>query len=520
MAYIDKYGVEFSDDRKVLIKFPIDYSGSYKIPEGVETIEEGSFKEDYGLGGQPQYKGCDGLLSIDIPNSLKDIDIILKWCKKLQQVLVDESNPFYCIDNGVLFDKDKKILKKYFRTEPQDCYIVPDSVQKIAEYAFADNAYIASVDVRNVISIGERAFESCESLEYIQMPNVQDIKQYAFCLCKSLRTVVLPLSLQIINASLFYNCSALESVIIPDSVSQIAGNAFGECKNLKSISIPDSVDYINGSAFVGTEIYNDMSNWEGGVLYIGHSLIKASKSISGTYTIKNGTIQICDYAFYHCDNLKTVILPEGVVCIGNGAFCQCERLTKVALPETLKEIGSGAFDNCISLSLIVSTDSLSFEGIYINLVDIKIPNNVITIKAGAFANCKSMRSIAFPEGLSNIGWGTCTNCQELRTVCLPSTIKSIENFAFRGCSALESINLPDGLSSVGYNVFEDCFSINEIIVSRKFQDQFRAMKGLEDVVFRIVGRDSETAISSNRRSWNDLKRIWIDLYHNIEEGNT
>lgn len=36
MAYFDKYGVEFSDDKKQLIRCPENYEGSYTIPNGVE----------------------------------------------------------------------------------------------------------------------------------------------------------------------------------------------------------------------------------------------------------------------------------------------------------------------------------------------------------------------------------------------------------------------------------------------------------------------------------------------------
>ena len=38
MAYFDKYGVEFSDDRKTLIKCPEDFQGEYIVPEETETI--------------------------------------------------------------------------------------------------------------------------------------------------------------------------------------------------------------------------------------------------------------------------------------------------------------------------------------------------------------------------------------------------------------------------------------------------------------------------------------------------
>ena len=38
MAYIDKYGVEFSDDRKTLVKCPKVFKGEYIIPNSVTSM--------------------------------------------------------------------------------------------------------------------------------------------------------------------------------------------------------------------------------------------------------------------------------------------------------------------------------------------------------------------------------------------------------------------------------------------------------------------------------------------------
>ena len=58
MAYFDKYGVEFSDDRNILVKCPENFQGEYIIPEGVKCIGDGAFYE------------CKKLLSVSIPNSV------------------------------------------------------------------------------------------------------------------------------------------------------------------------------------------------------------------------------------------------------------------------------------------------------------------------------------------------------------------------------------------------------------------------------------------------------------------
>ena len=131
-----------------------------------------------------------------------------------------------------------------------------------------------------------------------------------------------------IGSYAFYNCSSLTSVTIPESVTSIGGGAFEDCSSLTSITIPNSVMRIGVGAFDGTGIYNDESNWENNVLYIDNCLIK-THSISGSYTIKENTRLIADYAFDWCSSLTSITIPNSVTSIGNSAFYNCSSLADV-----------------------------------------------------------------------------------------------------------------------------------------------------------------------------------------------
>ena len=102
---------------------------------------------------------------------------------------------------------------------------------------------------------------------------------------------------------------ALKAVKIPDSVTSIGSYAFYECTGLTSITIPDSVTSIGDDAFYYTGYYNNSSNWENGVLYIGNHLIAAKTDITSC-KIKNGTVCIGDYAFYGCTKLESLSLNQ------------------------------------------------------------------------------------------------------------------------------------------------------------------------------------------------------------------
>ncbi len=77
MAYIDKYGVEFSDDRKTLVRCPKVFKGEYTIPNSVTSIGDGAFF------------GCTGLISVTIPNSVTSIGFAaFSDCTGLTSIIV------------------------------------------------------------------------------------------------------------------------------------------------------------------------------------------------------------------------------------------------------------------------------------------------------------------------------------------------------------------------------------------------------------------------------------------------
>ena len=177
---------------------------------------------------------------------------------------------------------------------------IPNSVTSIRYYAFYDCSILTNVTIGNsVTSIGEGAFRNCTSLTSITIPNsVTTIGDYAFFSCSSLKTVVnlsnltmskgstsyghvgdyadkvinapngtiegdfvfgkvngntlcgyigndIELSLPdnykgenyVIGGSAFYGCSSLTSIEIPNSVTSIGGSAFMDCDSLASIRL-------------------------------------------------------------------------------------------------------------------------------------------------------------------------------------------------------------------------------------------------------------------------------------------
>ena len=173
---------------------------SITIPSGFISIGDYAFWNCTGLTsitiqngvtsiGTGAFWNCTGLTSITIPSSVTSIGVnVFYGCSGLTDITVDSSNPSFCSESGVLFNKDKTTLIYYPLGKNDSSYTIPDGVTVIEQYAFYCNSKLTSVTIPSgVTSIGEMAFRECSGLTSVIVPSsVTSIEYNAFWCCFNL----------------------------------------------------------------------------------------------------------------------------------------------------------------------------------------------------------------------------------------------------------------------------------------------------------------------------------------------
>ena len=91
-------------------------------------------------------------------------------------------------------------------------------------------------------------------------------------------------------------------------------------------------------------------------------LLRAPDSLGGGYSMSEGVKVIGDSAFWGCESLTSINIPNSVTTIGWCAFQGCESLTSINIPNSVATIGDGAFWGCINLLSRIKSDIIQRFG--------------------------------------------------------------------------------------------------------------------------------------------------------------
>lgn len=134
----------------------------------------------------------------------------LESAVSLESFTVEEGNPAFSVENGLLYNADKTQL-----------LAVPKGILNKVNVA------------EGITEIKDYLFLYREKMLEIALPKtLQKIGFFAFGNCRALEKVRLLEGLQFIGDSAFSGCTRLENIFIPESVLNIGQNAFSFCSKL------------------------------------------------------------------------------------------------------------------------------------------------------------------------------------------------------------------------------------------------------------------------------------------------
>ena len=353
---------------------------------------------------------------------------------------------------------------------------------------------------------------------------------------KNLHTIILPNSVESINAGVFENCKKLETIYLKEGCT---------IENEGNIADKNLIYYTDDGATISSAKIN-----------IDNFQLELSQ-------IRNGIgLKIGENAFKDQVKMKSVTIPATVTSIDAQAFAGCTKLTSIDIPASVTSIGTNPFAGCTGLQTITvnsgNTVYKSENGVLLSKdgktlgcypagktdSTYAIPGRVAGIAAQAFAGCTKLETITIPASVTSIGTNPFAGCTGLQTITVeegntaykiengvllsesenkktlvcypagntgttcttPESVTAIAAQAFADCKKLENVVLRENVTSVGADAFTGCDKL-KAVYAQKDCDIDSTVLNSENIIYYIVTNEDvsskKVTIGKTTEDYND-----------------
>ncbi len=403
----------------------------------------------------------------------------------LVNVTVDAENSAYVVEDGVLFNKSKTELLFMPRNRTGH-YDVPETVRVIGRSAF-EGCALSSVkfpDGLRLIEFG--AFHDCANLasvafgagrvdygmddDYDDFANrndpfygtpwydanrddpsgtcpdflVKDGVLYAVTNLEAATEVVVPDHVRVIGTGAFNRCTNLASVIIGDHVERVEADIFDwrAARLLRKVAIGSGVTHLSSRAFSDCDNLSELTIDPANPAY----------AVRGDLVFNKDLTRLV-WALPTKTTLADDEIPASVVEIGDFAFYQCDGLSAIRVPDTVERIGNYAFPSWGDVSVVLGS---GIQKIGVNDCDWEEPDDgsdlivrngwLLDFSYDYWEKMETARELVIPNGVVGLADGVLAGDGDgglygYRFIELPDTLHCIGENAFRGCSKLEKFKV-------------------------------------------------------------------------------
>lgn len=459
---------------------------------GCKNLTRITFPEGLTAIGQNCFRNCAKLESIELPSSVRTLDIYAFYgCKLLTSVVIPEGVEAI---PRFLFDSCTALTD----------VTLPSTLKSIGAEAFEATGLEEITIPESVTTIESSVFKNCKSLERIQFPDALTAIPANLCnACSALTTINMPSKLETVGNDAFYNCGKLQDVTFPETlksldersfggcsaftrividIPEIANYAFWNCANVTSIDLGEKVTSIGRNTFImannlqtitcraknapslgSTAFGSAGSKVEGKkILYVPAASYDAYETAWTDVTSQGYALQdindqqLTDGIYYRASREADWVptLPATFTALYVRTVGDDAALTASQFNTLVTKISAQSAPVTLDLSMAkfeATEFPVSLAG-NAKLGTIKFFENTTSIAAGAFKGCTALTKATVPTGVEIIGESTFEGCTALASLTLPSSVKTVGDKAFKGCSALVETSL-SAIENIGTEAF-------------------------------------------------------------------